>query len=165
MIEVKNKMLVRSAKIVDIGQLIELRKLLLNQGDGHYVSTTPDEQLAWESSYRGWLRTNLDNNPNINVAVCSESLKKEKIVGCAIGIIDERVPFRGCLNGKMGWVQTMIVSPNFRRRGLADQLMSYLSRWFLENNVEKIALQSTEMAVSFYKRLGFYDSGEPLLIR
>ena len=35
----------------------------------------------------------------------------------------------------------------------------------LKNKVEKIALQSTEIAMPLYEKLGFSDSREPLLIK
>jgi GNAT superfamily N-acetyltransferase len=156
---------VRKAKATDIESLIELRKLLLNQGSGHYVSANAEEQFAWQVSYKNWLLENLDHNPIIRVIGCSDNKNPEKLMGCAIGIIDQRVPHKGCLNGKMGWVQTMVVHPDFRRKGIAKKLMEDLLGWFVQNHVGKVALQSTENAHPLYEKLGFQDSREILLIK
>ena len=60
---------VRDATENDIPALIELRKLLLDVGDGHYVANTPEERLAWQHSYRSWLINNLSQNPKIKEKV------------------------------------------------------------------------------------------------
>ncbi len=155
---------VRDATENDIPALIELRKLLLDVGDGHYVANTPEERLAWQHSYRSWLINNLSQNPKIKVMVISPTTSPS-IVACGIGIIDERVPFNGCHNGRMGWVQTMVVHPDFRRLGLGERIIEALSVWFKANEVQRVALQTTCMAADFYKSLNFSDSGEALLIK
>lgn len=165
MTKLKNEAHVRKAKIADIEQLTTLRKLLLNEGSGHYVAINTDDQFAWQLSYKKWLIENLDHNPAIHVIVSCHDEIQEKIMGCAIGIIDQRVPLKGCLNGKMGWVQTMVVHPDFRKKGIAEQLMHYLFQWFEQNDIKKIALQSTNMATPFYEKIGFQDSKELLLIK
>ncbi|WP_419418937.1 GNAT family N-acetyltransferase [Legionella sp. D16C41] len=157
--------LVRNATLNDIEQLIELRKLLLSQGTGHYVAQTPEDELAWQNSYDTWLKTNLNQSANIKVIVTYSASDENIITGCAIGIIDARVPFKGCLNGKMGWVQTVVVRPNYRRQGLAEQLMNHLFKWFHNNEVGKVTLQTTSVAKSLYDKLGFIDSGEAFLIK
>lgn len=157
--------LIRSATFNDIEQLINLRKLLLSQGTGHYVAQTLEDERAWQVNYRAWLMTHINSNANIKIVVTYSNITEQSITGCAIGIIDERVPFKGCLNGKMGWVQTVVVRPDCRRQGLAEQLMNYLFNWFHNNNVGKVTLQTTSIAKPLYDKLGFLDSGEAFLIK
>jgi N-acetylglutamate synthase-like GNAT family acetyltransferase len=156
---------IRNATLNDVRELIELRKFLLNQGTGYYVAQTEEEQMAWQKSYQDWLVKNLNHNLNINVIVACHPMSTSGVVGCAIGIIDERVPFIGCLNGRMGWVQTVVVHPDYRRQNLAMQMMNHLFVWFRENDVNKITLQTTKMAKPLYEKLDFYDSKEDLLIK
>ncbi|ASS89240.1 MAG: N-acetyltransferase [Bacillaceae bacterium] len=158
------KIVARKATINDVDMLIDLRKLLLNEGAGHYVSKSPEEQMAWQKSYRKWLIHNIPANEKMVIAVAHYDGETE-ISACAIGIIDERAPMKGCLNGLVGWVQSVVVHPERRRRGFAECLMNYILDWFQANNVEKVILQTTPIAKNLYKKLGFIDSGEELLIK
>ncbi|MVP01867.1 GNAT family N-acetyltransferase [Paenibacillus lutrae] len=155
---------IRRAQWSDIPRLIELRKLLLSQGNGHYVSRTEEDEEAWQSSYRQWLTTHLHGNPNILIAVAGEKDSSDS-AACAIGIIDERAPMKGCLNGRVGWIQTVVVDPGQRRKGYAESIMQYILNWFHEKEVGKVVLQTTEIAKSLYTKLGFAESGEDLLIK
>lgn len=155
---------VRKATINDINRLVELRKWLLSKGTAHYVSKTIEEEAAWQESYRNWLVKNINTSEKIRIAVIDE-FGKSNIVACAIGIIDERAPMSGCLNGSVGWIQTVVVDPEFRRKGLSELLMQYLLNWFEMNKVGKVTLQTTPMARRLYEKLGFIDSGEELLLK
>ncbi|MEY9093686.1 GNAT family N-acetyltransferase [Paenibacillus sp. RC84] len=155
---------IRRASLEDIGELVELRKILLSRGEGHYVSRSAEEDLAWQSEYRNWLRANLKGNDRILVAAGSLD-DEERICACAIGIIDDRAPMKGCLNGKVGWIQTVVVHPDKRRHGLGEGIMNYVLSWFRANEVGKVTLQTTPSAKRLYENLGFSESGEDLLIK
>ncbi len=158
---------IRKAEVKDISSLIELRKLLLNTGSGYYVAKTSKEKRAWEKSYQDWLLNNLTIHADHKIHIIVTHLSKDitRIIGCAIGIIDERVPFSGCMNGKMGWVQTVVVHPAYRRQHVAKKMMNCLFEWFRHNKVSKVSLQTTKIAEPLYENLGFYDSKELLLIK
>lgn len=158
-------LMIRNATTMDTESLINLRKLLLNQGTGHYAAQSLEEELAWQENYKQWLIKNLDNNKSILVIVSCDSETKQALSGCAIGIIDERVPFKGCLNARMGWIQTVVVHPDFRRKGIAEGMMHYLFNWFRSNDVGKVSLQTTAIAKPLYEKLDFLDSGEVYLIK
>lgn len=87
--QTKSPVVARKAEEADIERLIELRKHLLSGGAGHYAAQSPEEESAWQDSYRAWLYKNLQDNPLILVAVASSD-EADEIIACAIGIIDER---------------------------------------------------------------------------
>ena len=87
------------------------------------------------------------------------------MLGCATAIIDQRAPAPGCLNGLSGWVQSVVVEPQWRNQGIARMLMQQLLRWFTNRGVGSVVLQSTEAAGTLYQALGFEISDERLLIR
>ena len=153
---------VRRAALSDIDQLIELRKELLSFNDGYYASRNESEERAWQQSYRLWLTNNINNEADYFIAVAE--LNKQ-VCACSIAIIDNRVPMRGCLNGKSGWIQTVVVAKAFRRQGIALQLMEYLLQWFKSKAVQQIVLQTTPMAASLYEQLGFTPTTEALLLK
>lgn len=159
----KEVITLRQAVINDIPSLVALRKLLLSSGSGHYVAKSIEEDIAWQKSYIQWLHEHINKKDKILVLTAVSN--SVHIVGCAISIIDERVPFNGCLNGKMGWVQTVVVHPDFRKKGIAKEMMEYIFSWLQEQGVEKLAIQPTDMAKKWYQKSGFVDTNEPLLIK
>ncbi|MCY1293384.1 Acetyltransferase (GNAT) family protein [compost metagenome] len=97
--------------------------------------------------------------------VAVEHCESGELLGCATGIIDQRAPAPGCLNGLTGWVQAVVVSPHWRNRGIGRQMMQHLLLWFSHRDVETVVLQSTGEAGQLYESLGFRGSNERLLFR
>ena len=160
-----SEMVLRQAQLSDIDALIELRKILIEQGEGYYTVQSGSSQLRWQQAYRQWLATHISGHTEVCILVADNDVGDTKIAGCAIGIIDKRVPYPACLNGKVGWIQTVVVAPNYRQQGLAKKLMEQLSAWFKRQDVGVLTLQTTPIAAALYKSLGFIDSGEPFLLK
>ena len=60
----------RLIRVEDIGQLVELRKILINSGDSYYAAKNQAEDYAWQASYRLWLHDYIISSPrNINVII------------------------------------------------------------------------------------------------
>lgn len=152
-----------AAELRDIEGLIRLRRLLLSQGSAHYVAASADDDAIWQEYYRCWLTDKLSNKQsNIKIYIIRDF--QQQVIGCATGIIDERAPAIGILNGLQGWVQSVVIDPKWRRKGLAKQLMHALYLWFQEQQVGKIALQTTPDAEQMYLTIGFSKTGEDLFI-
>lgn len=151
------------AESQDIEGIIRLRRLLLSQGSAHYVAASADDDAIWQEYYRRWLYDKLSNQQlNIKIYVIRDL--QHQVIGCATGIIDDRAPTIGILNGLQGWVQSVVIDPKWRRKGLATRLMQSLYLWFQEQQVGKIALQATPEAEEMYLTLGFSKTGEDLFI-
>ncbi|VTR10396.1 putative acetyltransferase [Staphylococcus capitis] len=82
-----------------------------------------------------------------------------------IGIIDNRAPVQGSLNGKSGWISSLIVHPNYRKQGLGKETLNTLIKWFDMNYVSKIILHSTKEGEFFYNKLGFLKDNENIFIK
>ncbi|BAU73857.1 GNAT family N-acetyltransferase [Metapseudomonas furukawaii] len=155
---------VRPATLADLDSLIELRAYLLDGTTARYSSKTPEEAARWRTAYRSWLGSRLDESDCVQI-LTAEHKESGQVLGCATAIIDQRAPAPGCLNGLSGWVQSVVVEPQWRNRGIARQLMQHLLRWFANRGVDHVVLQSTESAGTLYQALGFTVSDERLLIR
>lgn len=155
---------VRSATTADVGMLIELRALLLDGTSANYSSRTPEDRARWRAAYRSWLTSVLGANDSVQV-LAVEHHESGQVIGCATGIIDLRAPTPVSVNGRSGWVQSMVVAPQWRQKGIATQLMAHLLRWFGNRDVFTVVLQTTVGAERLYETLGFIPSNERLLIR
>ncbi len=155
---------VRPATQADLTSLVELRAYLLDGTAASYSSKTPEDAARWRPAYRTWLSSRLSESDCVQI-LAAEHKESGQVLGCATAIIDQRAPAPGCLNGLSGWVQSVVVEPQWRGRGIARHLMQHLLRWFANRGVGCVVLQSTEAAGALYQALGFIASDERLLIR
>lgn len=155
---------VRSATAADIPMLTELRAYLLDGTAASYSCVTPEEGALWRGAYRSWLTATLEANHTLKVVI-AEHRASAQVIGCATGIIDMRAPTAANMNGLSGWVQSVVVAPDWRAMGIARQLMQNLLRWFANREVSTVVLQTTDCASRLYESLGFQPSDERQLIR
>ncbi|WP_343577827.1 GNAT family N-acetyltransferase [Pseudomonas sp.] len=155
---------VRPATLADLTSLVELRAHLLDGTSASYSSKTPEESAQWRAAYRSWLNNRLNDSDCVQI-LAAEHKESGQVLGCATAIIDQRAPAPNCLNGLSGWVQSVVVEPQWRNRGIARQLMQHLLRWFANRGVGSVVLQSTEAAGTLYQALGFETSDERLMVR
>jgi GNAT superfamily N-acetyltransferase len=71
--------------------------------------------------------------------------KEGKVVGCANGI----------LNNKVGWLGDIIVLREHRNKGIGYELTKHLIEYFDEKGCTSKLLVATEMGERVYKKLGF----------
>jgi GNAT superfamily N-acetyltransferase len=155
---------VRPATVADLASLVALRAHLLDGSAAIYSSKTPEDSARWRAAYRAWLSSRLSESDCVQI-LAAEHKESGQMLGCATAIIDQRAPAPGCLNGMSGWVQSVVVEPQWRNQGIARLLMQHLLRWFTNRGVGSVVLQSTEAAGTLYQTLGFEISNERLLIR
>lgn len=60
-------------------------------------------------------------------------------------------------NGRVAWVEEIMVHEAFRRQGTGRKLMEALETWAKEREVKQIAL-ATRRAVDFYGAMGYEES-------
>lgn len=76
-----------------------------------------------------------------------------KVVGYVLGF-DHYTLYA---NGRVGWVEEIMVNELYRRQGIGEQLMIKYETWAIERGARLIAL-ATRRADSFYKAIGYEES-------
>jgi GNAT superfamily N-acetyltransferase len=62
-----------------------------------------------------------------------------------------------CYGRDLAWIGMVLVAPEFRRQGIARQLMEQALRLADERGVARVALDATAMGQPLYRQLGFED--------
>ncbi|MFC2069753.1 GNAT family N-acetyltransferase [Chloroflexota bacterium] len=60
-------------------------------------------------------------------------------------------------------IERMAVLRDFRRRGIGERIVSFLSEEFRKRKVKQIVLHAQYAVVDFYRSCGFEETGEPFL--
>jgi GNAT superfamily N-acetyltransferase len=103
------------------------------------------ERSAFEASL-----SRLLESPDAFLAVASEG---GQTVGYVLGF--DHYTFYA--NGRVAWVEEIMVSKPFRRRGVGRQLLRSFEDWARSRQSNLIAL-ATRRAAAFYRRLGYEES-------
>lgn len=81
-----------------------------------------------------------------------------RVAGCACALFWQRLPYpTGSLHAEIAGVY---VAPAYRRRGIARELIAEAIACARERGVRRIVLHSTSALRSFYRSLGFSESGQ-----
>lgn len=103
------------------------------------------ERAAFESSMVALLQS-----PAAFIAVASDG---NRVVGYVLGF-DHHTFYA---NGRVAWVEEIMVTEEVRRRGVGRQLMESFEQWARSRQSKLIAL-ATRRAALFYKSLGYEES-------
>ena len=105
------------------------------------------EQTAFESAFEQLLTQ--------TEAFLAVAEMEEEIVGYVLGF--DHLTFFA--NGRVAWVEEIMVSTEVRRQGVGRQLMAAFEDWARVREARMIAL-ATRRASSFYIALGFAESAQ-----
>ena len=83
----------------------------------------------------------------------------EKIVGTSGMSFVEKPPYFGCPNGKLGLLSSMFTNPNYRRKGIARELLSRVVNDAKEYGCGMIQITASDMGVKLYASFGFVHNG------
>jgi GNAT superfamily N-acetyltransferase len=129
--------IVRPAELSDSDSLFALAKA--------FATSFEVERSAFEPSLAALLQS-----PDAFVAVACDG---ERVVGYVLGF-DNHTFYA---NGRVSWVEEIMVSEEVRRSGVGRQLMESFERWARSRQSKLIAL-ATRRAASFYRSLGYDES-------
>ena len=79
----------------------------------------------------------------------------DKIIGTSGMSFVEKPPYFGCPSGKMGLLSSMFTNPDYRRRGIAKELLSSVVNEAKEFGCGTVQITASDMGVKLYSDFGF----------
>lgn len=83
----------------------------------------------------------------------------DKIVGTSGMSFVEKPPYFGCPNGRMGLLSSMFISKEYRRQGIAKELLSRVVNEAKEYGCGTVQITASDMGVLLYTDFGFVKNG------
>lgn len=83
----------------------------------------------------------------------------EKIIGTSGMSFVEKPPYFGCPSGKMGLLSSMYTDPEYRRRGIAKELLDRVVKEARNYGCGTVQITASDMGVKLYSSYGFIHNG------
>lgn len=83
----------------------------------------------------------------------------ERVVGTSGMSFVEKPPYFGCPSGKMGLLSSMYTHPNYRRMGIAKELLHKVVEEARQYGCGTIQITASDMGVKLYTAYGFVHNG------
>ena len=84
---------------------------------------------------------------------------EDKIIGTSGISFVEKPPYFGCPSGKMGLLSSMFTNPNYRRMGIAKELLHRVVEEARKYGCGTIQITASDMGVKLYTSYGFVHNG------
>ena len=87
------------------------------------------------------------------------ALDGDKIIGTSGMSFVEKPPYFGCPNGKIGLLSSMYTSDEYRRRGIAKELLTRVVKEAERYGCGAVQITASDMGVLLYTDFGFKKNG------
>ena len=79
----------------------------------------------------------------------------EQIVGTSGMSFVEKPPYFGCPSGRIGLISSMYTNPNYRRKGIAKELLDRVVKEAKEHGCGTVQVTASDAGVKLYTAYGF----------
>ncbi len=83
------------------------------------------------------------------------AVDKDKIIGTSGMSFVEKPPYFGCPSGKIGLISSMYTNPNYRRMGIAKELLNRVINEARSYGCGTVQITASDMGVKLYTDYGF----------
>ncbi|MBD5493058.1 MAG: GNAT family N-acetyltransferase [Lachnospiraceae bacterium] len=87
------------------------------------------------------------------------ALDGDKIIGTSGMSFVEKPPYFGCPNGRIGLLSSMFTEKEYRRQGIAKELLSKVIKEAKEYGCGNVQITASDMGVLLYTDFGFKKNG------
>lgn len=109
------------------------------------------EAIDLKPALQDYYKRHMDDNTFVSWLAIDE----EKIIGTSGISFVEKPPYFGCPSGKMGLLSSMFTSPNYRRMGIAKELLHRVVEEARKYGCGTIQITASDMGVKLYTAYGF----------
>lgn len=88
-----------------------------------------------------------------------------KIIGTSGMSFVEKPPYFSCPSGKIGLLSSMFTEPDYRRMGIAKELLHRVIEEARKYGCGSIQITASDMGVKLYKAYGFVHNGKRVFQR
>lgn len=89
------------------------------------------------------------------LAVDLDQPEDKQIIGTSGMSFVEKPPYFGCPSGRIGLLSSMFTNPNYRRMGIAKELLSRVVEEARNYGCGTVQITASDMGVKLYKAFGF----------
>lgn len=140
----------RMAAITDLEALIQLRMDYLAEDRGRL---SEGEKAAVAAQLREYIPRHMGDS---FVAWLAET--EGRVAAAAFLVISEKPANPSFITGKTGTVMNVLTYPEYRRRGIATELIKRLIDEARERGLSYVELSATEAGKPLYEKLGFVET-------
>ena len=83
------------------------------------------------------------------------AMDDDEIIGTSGMSFVEKPPYFGCPSGRIGLLSSMFTNPNYRRKGIAKELLSRVVNEAKEYGCGTVQITASDMGVKLYTDFGF----------
>ena len=88
------------------------------------------------------------------------ALDGDKIIGTSGMSFVEKPPYFSCPTGRLGLLSSMFTDPNYRRMGIAKELLHRVVEEARNNGCGSVWITASDMGVKLYTAYGFEHNGK-----
>lgn len=141
---------------------IEYRKLTVNELDTFIemrISQLREEGAKEEIDLVPYLKEYYNKHMGDGTFVSWLAFDGDKIVGTSGMSFVERPPIFSCPSGKLGILSSMFTNPNYRRKGIAKELLHRVVEEARSCGCGAVQITASDMGVKLYTAYGFVHNG------
>ena len=138
-------------------ELSRIIKMRIDQLTEEYTSEgrTVPQDVDLEASLMDFYKRNLAAGTYVSWL----AFDGDKIVGTSGMSFAEKPPYFTCPSGKLGILSSMYTDPNYRRLGIATELLDRVVKEAKEYGCGTIYITASDMGVKLYEAYGFKHNG------
>ena len=119
------------------------------------------EDLDLESSLRDYYEHHMADGTFVSWL----AVDGDKIIGTSGMSFVEKPPYFGCPSGRIGLLSSMFTDPQYRRRGIAKELLAKVVDEAREYGCGTVQITASDMGVLLYTDFGFVKNGNFMQFR
>ncbi len=123
------------------------------------INQLREEGATEDIDLRPALRDYYDRHMADGTFVSWLALDDDKIIGTSGMSFVEKPPYFGCPSGKMGLLSSMFTNPDYRRHGIAKELLRRVVEEARSYGCGTVQITASNMGVLLYTDFGFVHNG------